>query len=83
MLTDTVYPRLQVVYGGVDEFRGSQSLPVSPVFSISEGMDTIYMVYSLYWLAPYACGIQEVALPVSMLSENMALTERGRKLFSL
>lgn len=66
-----------------DEFVGKQSLPVSQVFSISDAMDTLYLVYGLYWLAPYACGVQEVALPATLLKENMAFTERGRKLFGL
>lgn len=65
-----------------DEFRGQQTLPVSRVFNISDGMDTIRLVYGLYWLTPYACGIQEVSLPVGMLRENMALTDKGLKLFS-
>lgn len=66
-----------------DEFQGQESLPVSQVFSISDAMDTVYMVYGLYWLTPYACGVQEVALPVNMLNETMALTERGKKIFGL
>lgn len=64
-----------------DEFLDQPTMPVSQVFSISEAMDTLYMVYGLYWLAPYACGIQEVALPVAMLKENMALTDKGSALF--
>ena len=64
-----------------DEFIGAPSLPVSQVFSVSDAMDTVYLVYSLYWLAPYACGIQEVALPVGMLKETMSLTDRGKRLF--
>ncbi len=66
-----------------DEFRDTASFPVSQVFSISNTMDTVYLVYGLYWLTPYACGIQNVALPVSMLNETMALTERGKKIFGL
>lgn len=63
-----------------DEFVGVPSLPVSLVFHTNDAMDTVFLVYGLYWLTPYACGVQEVALPVAMLRENMALTERGRKL---
>ncbi len=65
-----------------DEFVGASSLPVSQVFSVNPTLDTLFMVYSLYWLAPYACGIQEVALPVTMLMENRTLTARGRELFA-
>ncbi len=65
-----------------DEFVGLQSMPVSKVFTINDAMDTVRLVYGLYWLTPYACGIQEVALPVAMLRENMALTDRGQKLFA-
>ena len=65
-----------------DEFVGKETLPVSQVFSISDGMDTLYMVYGLYWLTPYCCGIQEVALPVSMLHETMALTKQGEELLT-
>ena len=63
-----------------DEFSGAASLPVSKVFCINDAMDTVYLVYGLYWLTPYACGVQQVALPVSMLDADMALTERGRAL---
>lgn len=34
LLTDTVYPRLQVTYGGNDEFRGKEEIDVEQFISV-------------------------------------------------
>jgi len=34
LLTDTVYPRLQVVYGGADEFRGTEEVDVEQFIAV-------------------------------------------------
>jgi topoisomerase-4 subunit A len=34
LLTDQVYPRLQVVYGGQDEFRGSEEIDVEQFIAV-------------------------------------------------
>ena len=34
LLTDQVYPRLQVIYGGVDEFRGSEEIDVEQFITV-------------------------------------------------
>jgi topoisomerase-4 subunit A len=34
LLTDQVYPRLQVVYGGQDEFRGSEEIDVEQFITV-------------------------------------------------
>ena len=34
LLTDTVYPRLQVTYGGNDEYRGSEEIDVEQFISV-------------------------------------------------
>jgi len=34
LLTDTVYPRLQVIYGGADEFRGTEEVDVEQFIAV-------------------------------------------------
>ena len=34
LLTDQVYPRIQVTYGGVDEFRGSEEIDVEQFIAV-------------------------------------------------
>ena len=57
LLTDVVYPRLQIVYGGIDEFRGSEEIDVEQFISVkgfkAKGKRlTTYQIESIQELEP-------------------------------
>ena len=57
LLTDTVYPRLQVVYGGVDDFRGTEEVDVEQFITVkgfkAKGKRlTTYQIESIVELEP-------------------------------
>ena len=57
LLTDVVYPRLQIVYGGIDEFRGSEEIDVEQFISVkgfkAKGKRlTTYQIESITELEP-------------------------------
>ena len=57
LLTDVVYPRLQVVYGGVDEFRGTEEIDVEQFIGVkgfkAKGKRlTTYQIESITELEP-------------------------------
>ena len=57
LLTDVVYPRLQVVYGGVDEFRGQEEIDVEQFIGVkgfkAKGKRlTTYQIESITELEP-------------------------------
>ena len=64
-----------------DEFRNAQKFPVPSNFFIDSTRSCINLVYGLYDIAPYACGIQTVVMPIFWLSKHIPLTPYCKELF--
>ncbi len=64
-----------------DEYRGQPTLPQPDDFFIDSAHTCITLVYQLYTIAPYACGIQSVVLPIFWLSKHIPLTPYAKELF--
>jgi hypothetical protein len=64
-----------------DEFRGIPSMPMPDDFFIDSARTCITLVYPLYSIAPYACGIQSIVLPIFWLSKHIPLTPYAKELF--
>jgi len=66
-----------------DEFAEADRLPVPMDYLIDSTFSTITVVYQLYEVAPYACGIQSVVLPAYWLAKHVPFTALGKELFDL
>lgn len=55
--------------------------PVSTDFYIDSTRSTITLIYQVYEIAPYACGPQEVVLPIFWLSKHRELTPYAKEIF--
>lgn len=66
-----------------DEFAEADRLPVPVDYLIDSTFSTITVVYPLYSVAPYACGIQSVVLPSYWLAKHIPFTPYGKELFDL
>lgn len=66
-----------------DEFAEADRLPVPVDYLVDSTFSTITVVYQLYEVAPYACGIQSVVLPVYWLAKHVPFTAYGKELFDL
>lgn len=64
-----------------DEFRNVEHMPMPDNYLIDSTRNTITVVYALYEIAPYACGIQSVVLPIFWLSKHVPLTPYAKRLF--
>lgn len=64
-----------------DEFRDVERMPVPHNFTIDSARNGIIVYYGLYEIACYACGIQEVVLPIFWLSKYVPLTPYAKRLF--
>lgn len=64
-----------------DEFRNAERMPMPINYLIDSTRNTITIVYALYEIAPYACGIQSVILPIFWLSKHVPLTPYAKELF--
>lgn len=64
-----------------DEFRDVERMPLPRDFVIDSALNGITVFYSLYEVAPYACGIQAVTLPIFWLSKHVPLTPYAKRLF--
>ena len=64
-----------------DEFRDAARMPMPDNFVVDSARNSITVVYSLYEIAPYACGIQSVVLPIFWLSKHVPLTPYAKRLF--
>ncbi len=64
-----------------DEFRDADRMPMPGNFIVDSARNNITVVYGLYEIAPYACGIQSVVLPIFWLSKHVALTPYAKRLF--
>ena len=64
-----------------DDYQQTGRLPVPQDFFIDSTRSTITLVYQLYEIAPYACGIQNIVLPIFWLSKHIPLTPYAKELF--
>ncbi|MBR4505819.1 MAG: DUF3298 domain-containing protein [Bacteroidales bacterium] len=64
-----------------DEFRDTDRMPMPGNFVVDSARNSIMVVYGLYEIAPYACGIQSVVLPIFWLSKHVPLTPYAKRLF--
>lgn len=64
-----------------DECRAAGRVNVPRDFYIDSTRSVIYLVFQLYDIAPYACGIQTVSLPIFWLSKHTPLTPYCKELF--
>ena len=64
-----------------DDYQQTGRLPVPQDFLIDSTRSTITLVYQLYEIAPYACGIQSIVLPIFWLSKHIPLTPYAKELF--
>ena len=66
-----------------DEYINTKEMPMTMNFFIDSAHTSINVVYDLYHITPYCCGIQHVALPVKWLSKYVTLTPYAKKLFGI
>ena len=64
-----------------DEFIGVDRMPLPRNFTIDSARNSIIVYYGLYEITCYACGIQEVVLPIFWLSKHVPLTPYAKRLF--
>ena len=64
-----------------DEYKDVDRMPMPHNFVIDSARNGITIFYGLYEITPYACGIQEVELPIFWLSKHVPLTPYAKKLF--
>ena len=64
-----------------EDYQTTGRLPVPDDFLIDSTRSTITLVYQLYDIAPYACGIQSIVLPIFWLSKHLPLTPYAKELF--
>ena len=64
-----------------DEELLGDAFPVSDDFYIDSTRSTITLIYQIYDIAPYACGAQEVVLPIFWLSKHRELTPYAKEIF--
>ena len=64
-----------------DEYRNADRMPMPASFFIDSTHSGITVVYGLYEVQPYACGIPSVVLPIFWLSKHVELTPYAKRLF--
>ena len=64
-----------------EEFGDAERMPNNFNFLIDSARNGIIVEYGLYEIAPYACGIQSVYLPIFWLSKHVPLTAYAKKIF--
>lgn len=64
-----------------DDFIDADRMPMPSNFTIDSARTSIIVYYGLYEITPYACGIQEVTLPIFWLSKHSPLTPYAKRLF--
>jgi len=64
-----------------EENKTSEKLMITDNFEIDSSRSTINLVYQQYDIAPYACGLQTVVLPIYWLSKHLPLTPYAKELF--
>jgi hypothetical protein len=64
-----------------EEYHKAGKVSVVDNFFIDSTRSTITIVFQQYDIAPYACGLQSVVLPIFWLSKHVELTPYAKKLF--
>jgi hypothetical protein len=64
-----------------DEFRDTDRMPMPGNFVVDSARNSIMVLYGLYEITPYCCGIQSVVLPIFWLSKHVPLTPYAKRLF--
>lgn len=64
-----------------EEYHNAGKVTVVDNFFIDSTRSTITIVFQQYDIAPYACGLQSVVLPIFWLSKHVELTPYAKKLF--
>ena len=64
-----------------DEYLNAEKFPLTDNFFIDSTRSTITLVYQQYDIAPYACGLPSVVMPIFWLSKHTELTPYAKKLF--
>lgn len=64
-----------------DEELLGDAFPSSDDFYIDGTRSTIVLIYQIYDITPYACGTQEVVLPIFWLSKHRKLTPYAKEIF--
>lgn len=64
-----------------EEYHNAGKVAVVDNFFIDSTRSTITIVFQQYDIAPYACGLQSVVLPIFWLSKHVELTPYAKKLF--
>lgn len=64
-----------------EEYHKAGKVAVVDNFFIDSTRSTITIVFQQYDIAPYACGLQSVVLPIFWLSKHVELTPYAKKLF--
>lgn len=64
-----------------DEFKDVDRMPLPSNFVIDSARNNITVLYGLYEITPYCCGIQEITLPIFWLSKHVPLTPYAKRLF--
>lgn len=64
-----------------EEYHNAGKVAVVDNFFIDSTRSTITVVFQQYDIAPYACGLQSVVLPIFWLSKHVELTPYAKKLF--
>ncbi|MGX8712056.1 MAG: RsiV family protein [bacterium] len=64
-----------------EEFIDVDLMPMPENFFVDSARNSITVLYGLYEITPYCCGIQSVVLPVFWLSKHAPLTPYAKKLF--
>jgi hypothetical protein len=64
-----------------DGYKNGETIIVPDNFFIDSTRSTITVVFQQYDIAPYACGLQSVVMPIFWLSKHRELTPYAKKLF--
>lgn len=64
-----------------DEYRDAERMPLPQNFFIDSARNGLVVLYGLYEITPYACGIQSVVLPIFWLSKHVPLTPYAKQLY--
>ena len=64
-----------------DGYKNGETIIVPDNFFIDSTRSTITVVFQQYDIAPYACGLPSVVMPIFWLSKHTELTPYAKKLF--
>ena len=64
-----------------DEYRDVERMPMPQTFLVDSARNSIIVLYGIYAITPYCCGIQSVVMPIFWLSKHVPLTLYAKRLF--